>query len=224
MNQPGERIIEPRNGKPADACVIILHGLGADGRDFEPLVPALPLPKEAGVRFILPHAPRLPVTINSGMTMPAWYDIKEMSLDRQIDETQLLASADRIQALMREQIEQGIDSRRIILAGFSQGGAVAYQAALKGIGKLEANPARLAEDLDASWEVLAEPIQTVMRRYGIEQPYEKLKALTRGKRIDQTGFAAFIDTLALPEAVKTELKALSPATYVGNAETQANRL
>lgn len=130
MNQPGELIIEPRNGKPTDACVIILHGLGADGRDFEPLVPALPLPKHAGVRFILPHAPRLPVTINGGMTMPAWYDIKEMSLDRQIDETQLLASADRIQALMREQIEQGIDSRRIILAGFSQGGAVAYQAAL----------------------------------------------------------------------------------------------
>jgi len=130
MNHPGELIIEPRNGQPADACVIILHGLGADGRDFEPLVPALPLPDDAAVRFILPHAPRLPVTVNGGMTMPAWYDIKEMSLDRQIDEAQLLASAERIQAMVREQIEHGIDSRRIILAGFSQGGAVAYQAAL----------------------------------------------------------------------------------------------
>lgn len=130
MNHPGELIIEPRNGKPADACVFILHGLGADGHDFEPLVPALPLPDDAGVRFILPHAPRLPVTINGGMVMPAWYDIKEMSLDRQIDEPQLMASAERIQALVREQIEHGIDSRRIILAGFSQGGAVAYQAAL----------------------------------------------------------------------------------------------
>ncbi|MDR9441070.1 MAG: dienelactone hydrolase family protein [Halomonas sp.] len=130
MNHPGELIIEPSNGKPVDACVFILHGLGADGHDFEPLVPALPLPDDAGVRFILPHAPRLPVTINGGMVMPAWYDIKEMSLDRQIDEPQLMASAERIQALVREQIEHGIDSRRIILAGFSQGGAVAYQAAL----------------------------------------------------------------------------------------------
>ncbi|MCE9684349.1 adenylosuccinate lyase [Halomonas alkalisoli] len=103
-------------------------------------------------------------------------------------------------------------------------GLIAYQAALKGISKLEANPARLAEDLDASWEVLAEPIQTVMRRYGIEKPYEKLKELTRGKRIDQAGFAAFIDTLDLPAEVKSELKALTPATYIGNAEAQARRL
>ncbi|GAA0568358.1 adenylosuccinate lyase [Halomonas salifodinae] len=103
-------------------------------------------------------------------------------------------------------------------------GLIAYQATLKGIGKLEANPARLAEDLDASWEVLAEPIQTVMRRYGIEKPYEKLKELTRGKRIDQAGFAAFIDTLALPDAVKAELKALTPAGYIGNAVEQARKL
>ncbi|WFM73291.1 adenylosuccinate lyase [Halomonas sp. CKK8] len=103
-------------------------------------------------------------------------------------------------------------------------GLIAYEASLKGIGKLEANPARIAEDLDASWEVLAEPIQTVMRRYGIEKPYEKLKELTRGKRIDQTGFAAFIDTLELPAEVKAELKALSPATYIGNAAEQARKL
>ncbi len=103
-------------------------------------------------------------------------------------------------------------------------GLIAYQASLKGIAKLEANPTRLAEDLDASWEVLAEPIQTVMRRYGIEKPYEKLKELTRGKRIDQAGFAAFIDTLELPEAVKDELKALTPGTYIGNAVEQAKRL
>ncbi|WP_290790301.1 adenylosuccinate lyase [Halomonas sp.] len=103
-------------------------------------------------------------------------------------------------------------------------GLIAYEASLKGIGKLEANPTRIAEDLDASWEVLAEPIQTVMRRYGIEKPYEKLKELTRGKRIDQAGFAAFIDSLELPGEVKVELKALSPATYIGNAPAQAGRL
>ena len=103
-------------------------------------------------------------------------------------------------------------------------GLIAYHATLKGIGKLEANPERLADDLDHSWEVLAEPIQTVMRRYGIEKPYEKLKELTRGKRIDQAGFAAFIDTLELPEAVKAELKALTPANYIGNAAEQAKAL
>ncbi|HSH47372.1 MAG TPA: adenylosuccinate lyase, partial [Halomonas sp.] len=101
---------------------------------------------------------------------------------------------------------------------------IAYQAALKGIGKLEANPEQLNRDLDSNWEVLAEPIQTVMRRYGIEKPYEKLKELTRGKRIDQAGFGAFIDTLALPGNVKTELKALTPAGYIGNAAEQARRL
>ncbi|WP_106419860.1 adenylosuccinate lyase [Salinicola tamaricis] len=103
-------------------------------------------------------------------------------------------------------------------------GLIAYHASLKGIGKLEANPQRLDDDLDQSWEVLAEPIQTVMRRYGIEQPYEKLKTLTRGKRIDQAGFAAFIDTLALPDEVKRELKALTPGTYTGNAAAQAKAL
>ncbi|CAM3464423.1 adenylosuccinate lyase [Halomonas casei] len=103
-------------------------------------------------------------------------------------------------------------------------GLIAYHASLKGIRKLEANPERLDTDLDNSWEVLAEPIQTVMRRYGIEKPYEKLKQLTRGKRIDQAGFAAFIDSLELPNDVKTELKALSPASYIGNAQAQAEAL
>ncbi|RTR02921.1 alpha/beta hydrolase [Halomonas nitroreducens] len=130
MSEPDELIIEPRGGKPADACVFILHGLGADGHDFEPLVPALTLPEAASVRFILPHAPRLPVTINGGMVMPAWYDIKEMSLDRRVDEAQLKDSAVCIQTLVREQIQHGIPGERIILAGFSQGGAVAYEAAL----------------------------------------------------------------------------------------------
>mgnify|MGYP000500047805 CR=1 FL=1 len=97
-------------------------------------------------------------------------------------------------------------------------------SSLKGIGKLELNERRLAEDLDGSWEVLAEPIQTVMRRYGIEQPYEKLKALTRGQRIDRAGIEAFIDGLSLPEAVKSELKALTPQTYIGTAASLARQV
>jgi adenylosuccinate lyase len=101
---------------------------------------------------------------------------------------------------------------------------IAYQSSLKGIGKLELNERRLAEDLDGSWEVLAEPIQTVMRRYGIEQPYEKLKALTRGQRVDQAGIKAFVEALELPEEAKTALKELTPMGYVGNAEEQARKI
>lgn len=123
-------VIEPANGRPADATVILLHGLGAGGHDFEPLVPALHLPADMAVRFVLPHAPSRPVTVNGGMAMPSWYDILEMNLSRQIDEVQLKVSAERVHGLIDEQRAAGIDSRRIVIAGFSQGGAVAYQAAL----------------------------------------------------------------------------------------------
>ncbi|MBF0255191.1 MAG: adenylosuccinate lyase [Gammaproteobacteria bacterium] len=99
--------------------------------------------------------------------------------------------------------------------------SIALGSALRGIGKLEADDARLLADLDANWEVLAEPIQTVMRRYGIDQPYEKLKELTRGQRIDQAGMARFIDNLELPAEVKAELRALTPDSYTGNAAEQA---
>ena len=98
---------------------------------------------------------------------------------------------------------------------------IAYQATMKGISKLQVNEARIAEDLNNAWEVLAEPIQTVMRRYGIEQPYEKLKAFTRGKAITQEAMVDFIDSLELPDAVKAELNTLTPAAYIGNAEAQA---
>jgi adenylosuccinate lyase len=94
----------------------------------------------------------------------------------------------------------------------------------KGLGKLEVDAARLAEDLDANWEVLAEPIQTVMRRYGIEQPYEKLKALTRGRRIGAEQLAAFVDSLELPEEARRALRALTPLNYTGNAEEMAATL
>lgn len=101
---------------------------------------------------------------------------------------------------------------------------IAYQATMKGISKLEVNQAHLLNELDHNWEVLAEPIQTVMRRYGIEKPYEKLKELTRGKRVDAVGMQAFIDALALPEEEKTRLKAMTPANYIGRAATLVSEL
>ncbi|CND10498.1 adenylosuccinate lyase [Yersinia pseudotuberculosis] len=101
---------------------------------------------------------------------------------------------------------------------------IAYQATMKGISKLEVNEAHLLQELDHNWEVLAEPIQTIMRRYGIEKPYEKLKELTRGKRVDAAGMQAFIDGLDLPEEEKTRLKAMTPANYIGRATTMVDEL
>ena len=98
---------------------------------------------------------------------------------------------------------------------------IAYEASLKGLGKLEINPARLDEDLDHAWEVLAEPIQTVMRRYNIEKPYEKLKALTRGKAMTPDVIKAFVESLDIPDAAKAELMELTPGSYIGNATQQA---
>jgi len=101
---------------------------------------------------------------------------------------------------------------------------IAYQSALKGIGKLQLNEARLAQDLDNSWEVLAEPIQTVMRRYGIEKPYEKLKELTRGQDMSPELIRDFVSRLDLPEAARRELLELTPASYIGNAVAQARAI
>lgn len=104
--------------------------------------------------------------------------------------------------------------------GFSHS-ILAYNSALKGISKLEANPAAMATDLDNNWEVLAEPIQTVMRRYGIENPYEKLKDLTRGQRVNKAVILSFINDLEIPEQAKIQLRLLTPANYIGNAAEQA---
>lgn len=111
------------------------------------------------------------------------------------------------------------DSTVLRNMGVAVGYAVlAYQATLKGLTKLEINPTRLEQDLNDNWEVLAEAVQTVMRRYGIEQPYEKLKALTRGQAISAATLASFIDGLDLPAAAKTRLKELTPRTYIGKAK------
>jgi phospholipase/carboxylesterase len=140
--------IAPQN-KTATASIIWLHGLGATGDDFASLVPELQsiLQKEGiaqeknffdNIRFIFPHAAEIPVTINGGMAMPAWYDILDMptqvqagqSAERKINQNQLLASAKDIHNLIDREIERGIKSERILVLGFSQGGAVAYHAAL----------------------------------------------------------------------------------------------
>lgn len=120
---------ETRPGE-SDAAVIWLHGLGADGHDFAAIVPELDLPPGTAIRFAFPHAPSMPVTINGGISMPAWYDILEMDVHRRVDEEQLRHSARQVHALIDAERDAGIDPSRIVVAGFSQGGAVALEAGL----------------------------------------------------------------------------------------------
>lgn len=126
---PAVEMLAPSGGTPT-ASILWLHGLGADGHDFAGIVPELRLPADLPVRFVFPHAPSIPVTINNGYVMPAWYDILEMTIDRRVDVAQLPRSAEAVHALIEREVARGIDSRRIILAGFSQGGGVILHAAL----------------------------------------------------------------------------------------------
>jgi phospholipase/carboxylesterase len=129
MTRPDTVEIEP--GRPADAAVVLLHGLGADGHDFESLVPELRLPRESAIRWVFPHAPVRAVTLNGGMRMRAWYDI--LGLDRRAvqDEAGIRESAETAAALLRREAERGVRADRTVLAGFSQGGAIALFAGLR---------------------------------------------------------------------------------------------
>ncbi len=128
--------IEIETGASPDATVILMHGLGADGHDFEPIVPELRLPAGMAVRFIFPHAPERPVTLNMGMRMRAWYDILELGGGKE-DSEGLRASQAAIEALIDLEAGRGVPSARVVLAGFSQGGAIALQTGLR-------HPQRLA--------------------------------------------------------------------------------
>ncbi|MBL4867198.1 MAG: carboxylesterase, partial [Pseudomonadales bacterium] len=115
------------SSKDPEAVVIWLHGLGADGHDFEPIVPQLRLPQSLPIRFVFPHAPNRKVTLNGGALMPAWFDIGGGA---EIDQQGLKKSVFQVKDLIQQEVDQGIPSDRIVLAGFSQGGAVALQTAL----------------------------------------------------------------------------------------------
>ena len=116
----------------ASRVVIWLHGLGADGHDFVPIVPELNLPDQANIRFIFPHAPTRPVTVNGGYSMRAWYDILSMDLgdDLSAEREDILASVQMINTIIEEQLDKGIEATKILLAGFSQGGVIALYVAL----------------------------------------------------------------------------------------------
>jgi len=112
-----------------DACVIWLHGLGDSGHGFAPIVPELKLPDSMAVKFLFPHAPERPITINGGMRMRAWYDIKSLDFESRADLEGVKESAEQVEQLIKAQIESGIKAERIVLAGFSQGGVIALHLA-----------------------------------------------------------------------------------------------
>jgi phospholipase/carboxylesterase len=130
------RCVEVAPKGPARCAVIWLHGLGADGHDFEPIVPYLGLADGLGVRFVFPHAPKRAVTINMGLIMPAWYDIRDPNLMAGQDERGLRESAALVRDLVDRENDRGVPSRKIVLAGFSQGGALALHVALRHPGPL----------------------------------------------------------------------------------------
>ncbi len=121
-------ILEP--ARPATHCIIWLHGLGADGHDFVPIVPELRLPSDTAIRFVFPHAPVRPVTINGNMEMRAWYDILRIAEDG-MNVAHIEESSRQVEALVREQEAQGIPCDQILLAGFSQGGTIALHTGLR---------------------------------------------------------------------------------------------
>ena len=129
MNDTADRIVVQPSG-PARASIIWLHGLGADGHDFEPVVHQLRL-ADAGVRVTLPHAPMRPVTVNGGYVMRAWYDIADVDLTKNPDITGIREASRQLEQLIRNETDAGIPAKRIVLAGFSQGGAIALHCGLR---------------------------------------------------------------------------------------------
>ena len=131
MTSPGLEAVEVEPRAAADAAVVLLHGLGADGHDFESIVPELRLPPSPSIRWVFPHAPVRPVTINGGSRMRAWYDVVALDRRAREDEAGIRGSSQAVVDLVRRERERGIDASRVVLAGFSQGGALALFTALR---------------------------------------------------------------------------------------------
>ncbi|HSC98784.1 MAG TPA: alpha/beta hydrolase-fold protein [Casimicrobiaceae bacterium] len=131
MTEPLLEAIEIETGPNPNAAVIWMHGLGDDGRGWSEVVPALGLPRDLAIRFIFPHAPVMPVTINNGMRMRAWYDIRQANLSERADLDGVRSSQRHVDALLAREAARGVTAGRTVLAGFSQGGAIALYAGLR---------------------------------------------------------------------------------------------
>jgi len=175
--EPSQEPIKLVTGQPVEKSVIWLHGLGASGDDFVPIVPELRLPSSPGIRFVFPHAPVRPITINGGMSMPGWYDITSLDFEaREQDLEGMANSVSIVERLMQDEIDAGVEASNIVLAGFSQGGAIALMAALQtqhpiagvmGLSTYLPDPANMLEKLAAN-EHRANSALPVFMAHGIQ--------------------------------------------------------
>jgi len=201
--------VELATGARPAGTVIWMHGLGADGWDFVPIVRELPLPEGLELRFIFPHAPQRPVTINNGFVMPAWYDIAGSDIARRPDEAGIRESQAAVERLIAHERERGVDPARIVLAGFSQGGAIALQAGLRHASRLAGIVALSTYlPLEDSLEAEAAPAnrQTpIFMAHGTEDPVVPLAlAEASAAALRSRGYAVEWHLWPMPHAVCAE--------------------
>jgi phospholipase/carboxylesterase len=201
--------VELATGPDPAGTVIWMHGLGADGWDFVPIVRELPLPEGLALRFIFPHAPVRPVTINNGMAMRAWYDIAMSDIARLPDERGIRESQAAIEQLIRREAGRGVPSQRIVLAGFSQGGAIALQAGLRHASPLAGILAlstylTLEESLDAEGSA-ANRATPILMGHGTQDPVVPLQLAERSRdALKRRGYAIEWETWPMPHSVCAE--------------------
>jgi len=196
-------------GPDPEFVVIWLHGLGADGNDFVPIVPHLQAAQSRSVRFIFPHAPVRPVTVNGGMAMRAWYDILGLSIDRDQDAEGIRASVEAVEHLINQQIDGGIAAERIVLAGFSQGGAIALRAglaqapALAGIMALSCY--LLEADALERWRAPDPSSPPIFMAHGSQDPVVPINlGRAASERLSAAGFEVEWHEYPMPHSVSPE--------------------
>lgn len=202
-------LVELATGAEPAGTVIWMHGLGADGWDFVPIVRELPLPETLQLRFVFPHAPERPVTINNGLEMRAWYDISMNDIARLPDEEGIRESQAQIERLIARERDRGIESAKIVLAGFSQGGAIALQAGLRHANRLGGIVAlstylALEESLDAE-AAAANRATPIFMAHGTDDPIVPLTlADTSAKALRRRGYEIEWHSYPMPHAVCAE--------------------
>jgi phospholipase/carboxylesterase len=201
--------VELATGAEPRGSVIWMHGLGADGWDFVPLVRELPLPEDLQLRFIFPHAPERPVTINNGVVMRAWYDIAQSDIARVPDERGIRESQAAVERLIARERERGIDPARIVLAGFSQGGAIALQAGLRHrerLGAIVALSSYLALEGSLDAEASAANKSTpIFMAHGTQDPIVPLQLAEASQRaLRMRGYDVEWHTWPMPHSVCAE--------------------
>jgi len=186
--------LELETGPSPKAAVIWLHGLGADGHDFEPIVPELDLPDALAVRFVFPHAPMQAVTINGGAVMRAWYDVYALEGQRREDETGVRASQATVEELITREKARGVPAARLVLAGFSQGGAIALQTGLRH-GERLAGIMALSTYLPVASTLAAEASPAnratpIFMAHGLDDPLIPIERATMSRRqLEAAGYA-----------------------------------